>query len=53
MILILKNLKKRLTNKTKIVAMTNPNNPTTTVYKKETLVNLAKFIIENDLILFD
>ncbi len=44
--------KKRLTEKTKIVAITNPNNPTTTVYKKETLEKLAQFVIENDLILF-
>lgn len=43
---------KRLTPKTKIVAITNPNNPTTTVYKKETLLKLADFIIKNDLILF-
>ncbi len=44
--------KKRLTEKTKIVTITNPNNPTTTVYKKETLEKLAQFVIENDLILF-
>lgn len=43
---------KRLTPKTKIVAITNPNNPTTTVYRKETLLKLADFIIRNDLILF-
>ena len=43
---------KRLTPKTRIVSITNPNNPTGTVYKKETLLKLADFIIKNDLVLF-
>ncbi|HBF4254021.1 TPA: pyridoxal phosphate-dependent aminotransferase [Clostridioides difficile] len=42
---------KRLTNKTKLVVLTHPNNPTTTVFNKESLEKLAKFIIDNDLIL--
>jgi len=43
---------KRITTKTKIIALTNPNNPTTTVYKRETLEKIAKFIVRNNLILF-
>lgn len=43
---------KRLTPKTKIIVLTNPNNPTTTVYKRETLEKVAKFVIKNNLILF-
>lgn len=43
---------KRLTPKTKIIVLTNPNNPTTTVYKRETLEKMAKFVIKNNLILF-
>ena len=42
--------KKRLTSKTKMVLLTNPNNPTGTSYTKENLEELAKFIIENDLV---
>ncbi|MTI96275.1 MAG: pyridoxal phosphate-dependent aminotransferase [Firmicutes bacterium] len=42
--------KKRLTSKTKMVLLTNPNNPTTTVFKRESLEKLASFIVENDLI---
>ncbi|SDL05093.1 pyridoxal phosphate-dependent aminotransferase [Natronincola ferrireducens] len=43
--------KKRLTDKTKMVVLTNPNNPTTTVYRRECLEQLRDFIVENDLIL--
>lgn len=42
---------KRLTPKTKVVLITNPNNPTTTVYKRETLEKLADFVKKNNLIL--
>lgn len=42
---------KRLTKKTKMVVLTNPNNPTTTVFSLEELKELSKFIIENNLIL--
>lgn len=42
---------KRLTPKTKMVLMTNPNNPTTTVFRRESLEALARFVIEHDLIL--
>ena len=42
--------KKRLTNKTKLVVLTNPNNPTAVTYSRQELEQLAAFIIENDLI---
>lgn len=41
---------KKLTSKSKMIIITNPNNPTTTVYRKENLLNLARFAIDNDLI---
>ncbi len=41
----------RLTSKTKAVILTNPNNPTTTVYRRDTLEALAAFIQANDLVL--
>lgn len=43
---------KRVTPKTRMVSITNPNNPTGTVYKRETLEKLADFCIRHDLILF-
>lgn len=42
---------KRVTSKTKMVVITNPNNPTSTVYKRETLEKLAEFVIRHDLIM--
>jgi len=42
---------KRLTKKTKMVVMSHPNNPTTTVFNQKSLNDLAKFVIQNDLIL--
>lgn len=42
---------KRLTDKTKMVLISHPNNPTTTVFRRETLEKLCRFIIEHDLIL--
>ena len=42
---------KRVTDKTRIVVITNPNNPTSTVYRRETLEKLADFVIRHDLIL--
>ncbi len=42
---------KVLTPKTKMVVLTHPNNPTTTVFNKKSLESLAAFIIKNDLIL--
>ena len=44
-------LEKRVTDKTKMVILTHPNNPTTTVYRKENLIELSKFIIKHDLVL--
>jgi len=43
--------RKRLTKKTKMVVLTHPNNPTTTVFRRKHLEELAAFIVENDLIL--
>lgn len=47
----IEDLNKALTHKTKMVVLTHPNNPTTTVFNRESLEGLSKFIIENDLIL--
>lgn len=44
-------LEKRISNKTKMVVLTHPNNPTTTVYRRENLEKLAEVIIKHDLIL--
>lgn len=44
-------LEKRVTDKTKMVVLTHPNNPTTTVYRKENLEALCEFIVRHDLIL--
>ena len=46
-----KQMKEKLTDKTKLVLMTHPNNPTTTVYDRKSLEQLRDFIVENDLIL--
>lgn len=44
-------MEKRVTPRTKMVLLTHPNNPTTVVYRKENLQELADFIIRHDLIL--
>lgn len=41
----------RLSNRTKMVLITHPNNPTTTVFRKDSIEKLCQFIIKNDLIL--
>lgn len=41
----------RVTPKTKMVVLTNPNNPTTVVYRRPCLEQLAAFIIKHDLVL--
>jgi aspartate/methionine/tyrosine aminotransferase len=41
---------KRLTPKTKMIVLTNPNNPTAVVYRRENLIRLADFAVKNDLI---
>ena len=42
---------RRITPATRLVVLTNPNNPTTTVYRRENLEALADFVIRHDLIL--
>jgi len=44
-------MEKRLTPKTKMVLLTHPNNPTTVVYRRDNLEELAKFIVDHDLVL--
>ena len=41
----------RLTDRTKMVLITHPNNPTTTVFNRQSIEALCQFIIEHDLIL--
>lgn len=41
---------KRLTPRTKMILIANPNNPTTTVYSRSALEGLAEFARSNDLI---
>ncbi len=42
-------LKKKISKKTKVMIISNPNNPTGTVYKKEDLKKLSGIIKENNL----
>ena len=44
-------LEAALTPKTKMVVISHPNNPTSTVFRRETLEELAKFVVANNLIL--
>lgn len=44
-------MREKLTSKTKMVLLTHPNNPTTTVYNRKSLEKLRDFIVENDLVL--
>lgn len=44
-------LEKRVTPRTKMVLITHPNNPTTTVFRRETMEGLCRFVVEHDLIL--
>lgn len=44
-------LKKNLTEKTKAIILNSPNNPAGTIYKKEELLEIAKFAEENELII--
>ena len=44
-------LEKRLSPRTKMVVLCQPNNPTTTLFRRETLETLAEFVIRNRLIL--
>jgi len=47
----IKEFEKRVSAKTKMVVLTHPNNPTTTVFRKEQLIELSTFMIKHDLIL--
>lgn len=44
-------MESRLTERTKMVVITHPNNPTTTVFRRENIQQLCDFIISHDLIL--
>ncbi|MBS5987995.1 pyridoxal phosphate-dependent aminotransferase [Clostridium sp.] len=44
-------LEQCLTKRTKMLIITHPNNPTTTVFNKKSLELICNFVIENDLIL--
>lgn len=48
---VIDDFKQRLTDKTKMVLLTHPNNPTTTVFRRRHLEELARFTVENDLVL--
>lgn len=46
----IKDFEERLTSKTKMIVLTNPNNPTTVSYRREKMEQLAQFAVKNDLI---
>ncbi len=46
----IKQMEDKLTSKTKMIILTNPNNPTTTVYDEKSLLALRDFVIKNDLL---
>ncbi len=46
----IKQMEEKLTSKTKMIIITNPNNPTTTVYDEKSLLALRDFVIKNDLL---
>ncbi len=46
----IKDFEERLTPKTKMIVLTNPNNPTTVSYRREKMEQLAQFAVKNDLI---
>jgi aminotransferase len=43
-------LKRKITSKSKMIVLCNPNNPTGTVFSKEELYEIAEIAVENDLI---
>lgn len=44
-------LEKRVTENTRCLILTNPNNPTGTVYTRERLLELAAFLVKHDLMI--
>lgn len=44
-------LKQAITDKTKLIVLNSPNNPSGKVYSKETLETVSKIVLENDLYL--
>lgn len=46
----LEELRKRITPRSRCIVLTNPNNPTGTVYSYQTLLGVAALAVENDLI---
>ncbi|MBD3319754.1 MAG: aminotransferase class I/II-fold pyridoxal phosphate-dependent enzyme, partial [Chitinivibrionales bacterium] len=48
----LKDIKKKVSSKTRAIVVINPNNPTGAVYPKEILEGMIKIARENDLIIF-
>ena len=47
----IKQMEEKVTSKTKMVIITHPNNPTTTVYDEKSLNGLRDFVIKHNLIL--
>lgn len=47
----IKQMEEKVSDKTKMIIITHPNNPTTTVYNKGSLEGLREFVIKHDLIL--
>lgn len=45
-------VKKKITEKTKLIILNNPNNPTGAVYSKEVLGDLCKLAVENNIMVF-
>jgi aspartate/methionine/tyrosine aminotransferase len=48
--LVVEEFEKRRTDRTKLVVLTNPNNPTSTVFRRENMEKLAEWIVKNDLV---
>jgi len=42
---------KRVSERTKLVVLTHPNNPTTTVYSRQNMEALSRFVIKHDLMI--
>ena len=47
----IKQMEEKVTSKTKMLILTHPNNPTTTVYNEKSLEGLREFVIKHDLLL--